>query len=117
MVIVCAGPSSASGWVHDHVPELVPVVVSAPVEGVSMTRSPSASEKLPELGGFVPSLTTTAGVSTPTAGGWLAGGLGEGQGDGLGVGRPAVMTHVSNVKTAGDGGGERPPPGGAPTLE
>src|SRR5450756_2683721 len=62
-VIVWLEASSEAGPVHDHVPLLVPVCVTVPVEAVSATVSPSGSEKVPVFAGAVPSLTVTLGLS------------------------------------------------------
>ena len=62
-------PSSAAAADHDHVPLLVPLLVTVPLEAVRATGLPSGSENVPVLPAEVPSFTATAGWSAPTTGG------------------------------------------------
>ena len=84
IVTVWADASSVAGAVHDHVPLLVPVRVTAPEEALSATVSPSTSEKVPVFAGALPSATLTAALSTATTGGWFA---------------ATVVTHDLNAKS------------------
>src|SRR2546422_6323306 len=71
MVTLWLGASSEAGAVQDHVPVLVPVLVTVPKEAVSATVSPSGSEKVPVFVGALPSATLRAVLSEATTGAWF----------------------------------------------